>query len=198
VSRGRAYARVGLAALGLAMVVMPPVVVGLSDTVSADALWATLRLAALEAFTLVSANLVIGSFRPLFNRVAKPRMVQRLHVTLDLVAFSLALAHGVMALVVGIAGYVTAPLWVGPAALAILALVIVTALTRRRLRRAWRWIHRLNYLVFIAVLVHGLTIGHDLGNNLFLKICFGVYAAVVVAGFAHRMIGILHRRQTSG
>jgi len=70
VSTARVYARLALAAVGLAMLVAPPVVVGMSDTVSADPLWATLRLAALEAFTLISANLVIGAFRPFFNRIA--------------------------------------------------------------------------------------------------------------------------------
>jgi len=170
-------------------------VVGLSDTVSADPLWTTLRLAALEAFTLISANLVIGSFRPLFNRLARPRTVQRLHVTLDFAAFALALAHGVMAAVFGIAGYQTAPVWVGPAALALLACVIVTALTRRRLRDVWRWVHRLNYAIFAAVLAHGLILGYDLRSGLFLKVCFAVYAAAVAAGLFYRVAASLGRRR---
>lgn len=193
---GRRYARVGLAAVGLAMVVAPPLVIGLTDTVSTDPLWASLRLAALEAFTLISANLVIGSFRPLFNRLARPRTMQRLHVTLDFVAFALALAHGVMAAFFGISGYRTAPVWVGPAALVLLACVIATALARRRLRSVWRWIHRLNYVIFAAVLAHGLILGYDLRSGVFLKVCFSVYAAVVAAGLLYRLAVEVGRRRT--
>lgn len=192
---GQRYVRVGLAALGLAMLVAPPLVVGLSDTVSTDPLWASLRLAALEAFTLISANLVIGSFRPLFNRLARPRTVQRLHEVLDFSAFALALAHGSMAAVFGISGYRTTPLWVGPAALVVLAVVILTALARRRLRDVWRWVHRLNYAVFAAVLTHGLILGYDLRSGLHLRICFAVYAAVVAAGLVYRLAGGLSRRR---
>jgi DMSO/TMAO reductase YedYZ heme-binding membrane subunit len=177
------------------MVVAPPLVVGLSDTVSADPLWASLRLAALEAFTLISANLVIGSFRPLFNRLARSRTIQRLHVTLDFTAFALALAHGTMAAIFGIAGYQTAPAWVGPAALALLACVIVTALARRRLRDVWRWVHRLNYVIFAAVLAHGLILGYDLRSGLFLKVCFAVYAVAVAAGLFYRVAASLRRRR---
>jgi len=185
-SRHRA-ARIGLAALGLAMLLVPPLTIGLSNGPPSDVLWTSLRLAALEAFTLITANITIGAFRPLFHLVAKPRTIHRLHVTLGLAGFSVAMAHGVMTLVFGIAGYPAAPTWAGPAALAVLALALVTALTRRRFRRTWRWVHRLNYLVFAVVLIHGLLLGYDLGNDLFLKTCFGVYAAVVLAGCAYRV-----------
>lgn len=195
--KARVAKQVGLAALGLVVVVLPPLMIGLSGTASADVLWTTLRLAALEAFTLISANICIGAFRPLFNRVAKPRTMHRLHVTTGLTGFSIALAHGVMALIFGISGYRTVAVWIGPAALAVLALVILSALNRRRLRHTWRWIHRLNYLIFAATLVHGLALGYDLGSSLFLKGCFAVYAAVVAAGLAYRLSGILRKRHTT-
>jgi DMSO/TMAO reductase YedYZ heme-binding membrane subunit len=179
--------QVALAALGLAVLAVPPLVVGLSGTASTDVLWTTFRLAALEAFTLVFANIVTGAFRPLFNRIAKPRTVHRLHATTGLTGFSIAVAHGTMAVIYGISGYKTVPVWVGPATLAVLALAILGALARRRMRRTWRWIHRLNYVVFAAALVHGSIVGYDLKGTLFLKICFWVYAVVVVAGLAYRV-----------
>lgn len=183
--------------MGVAMIAVPPVVVGMSDTVSIDPLWATLRLAALEAFTLISANLVIGAFRPWFNRIAKPRTIQRLHVTLDLVAFAVALAHGVTAAVYGIAGYEVAPLWVGPASLALSAGVILTALARRRLKGLWLWMHRLNYVIFAAVLAHALILGYDLQADRFLKVCFAVYTVAVAAGLMYRVTGRIRGRRTS-
>jgi len=189
------YARVGLTAVGLAMVAAPPVAVGLTDTVSVDPLWATLRLAALEAFTLISANMVIGSLRPVFTRLARPRTLQRLHTSVDSAAFALALAHGIMAAVFGISGYQTAPVWVGPAALVLLACVMTTALLRRRLRDVWRWIHRVNYLIAAGVLAHGLILGYDLRSGVFLKTCFAVYAAAMAAGLIYRLAQELTRRR---
>jgi DMSO/TMAO reductase YedYZ heme-binding membrane subunit len=76
----------------------------------------------------------------------------------------------------------------GPAVLVILAAVIATALLRARFKRSWRWIHRLNYVIFVAILVHGLILGTDLRSNLFLEICVGLYTALVVAGFLNRNV----------
>lgn len=194
--RSRVAWRVGLAALGLVMLVIPPLAVGLSGTVAADALWTTLRLAALEAFTLITANIVIGAFRPALNRLAKPRTMHNLHVTVGLAGFAIALAHGVMVAVFGLAGYQTGPAWLGPVVLVLLAWAILAALARRALRRSWRWIHRVNYLVFAVALVHGLILGYDLGQEVLLKICFGIYAAGVVAGLAYRIAKSVGGRST--
>jgi DMSO/TMAO reductase YedYZ heme-binding membrane subunit len=71
----------------------------------------------------------------------------------------------------------------------VLALAIVIALDRQKLRRSWRWIHRLNYLVFAAILIHGFAVGYDFGAGSWLKIWFGAYAAVVAAGLAYRLTG---------
>ena len=117
--------------------------------------------------------------------------MHRLHLTTGLAGFAIAVAHGTMAAVFGISGYSTAPTWVGPAALAVLAISIGTALSRRRFRRTWRWVHRVNYLVFAAVLAHGLTVGFDLRQEVLLKVCFGVYAAVVAAGLVYRVRGLV-------
>ena len=109
-------------------------------------------------------------------------------MTIAVVGFAAAAAHGLMAFVFGISGYTTAAVWVGPSVLVVLMVVIATALTRRRLRRSWRWVHRLNYVIFAAVMTHGLLLGYDLRNEVFLKAWFALYAAVVVVGFAHRVM----------
>lgn len=195
--RPRAAWRVGLAALGLAMLLVPPLTIRLSGTAATDPLWTTLRLAALVAFTLITANILIGAFRPLLNRLAKPRSMHRFHVTLGLAGFAIALAHGIMITVFGLAGYEPGAVWMGPVVLVLLVWAILTALARRTLRRSWRWIHRVNYLVFAAALAHGLILGYDLGQDVFLKVCFGVYAAAVAAGLAYRIVrGIQDRGKT--
>ena len=189
----RSMLQVLLVAVGLGLLAVPPVVLALSDGGSSDALWNALRLAALEAFTLVFIDIVTGSFRPFFVRTFKGRTVQRAHVAIASIGFAAGLAHGLMAFVFGISGYATAAVWVGPAVLVVLVAVIATASTRRRLRRSWRWIHRLNYLIFAAVMVHGLVLGYDLRNEVFLKSWFAIYAAVVLAGLSYRVITLLGR-----
>jgi hypothetical protein len=170
----------------LALLAVPPVSVALSGSASADALWTTLRIAGLLALTVVFANIMLGSFRPFFNRLAKPRLIHRIHLLAGIAGFSLAVAHGICIFVFGVAGYRPGALWVGPAALAMLAVVIATALLRTRFRGSWRIIHRLNYAIFLAVLVHGLILGADLRTDLFLQVLVGIYAAAVLAGFAYR------------
>ncbi len=174
--------------VGLGLLAVPPIVLALSDTDWSEALWTTLRIAALEAFTLVFIDIVTGAFRPFFVRVYKGRTVQRAHAIIALVGFAVAVAHGLMAFVFGVSGYTTAAVWIGPSVLVVLVAVISTALTRRRLRRSWRWVHRLNYMVFVAVLTHGLLLGYDLDVSVLLKVWFALYAAVVVVGFAYRIV----------
>jgi hypothetical protein len=179
--------------VGLGLLAVPPIVLAVSGSNWTEALWSTLRLAALEAFTLVFIDIVTGSFRPFFVRVYKGRLVQRAHMIIALTGFSVGIAHGVMAFLYGVSGYARAAAWIGPIVLLVLVIVIVTALSRRRLRRSWRWVHRLNYAIFAAVMTHGLILGYDLRNETFLKVWFGLYAAVVAAGLAYRVSTQLRR-----
>ena len=157
-----------------------------------------LRIAALEAFTLIFLNIVTGSFRPFFNRVFKARSVQRIHVLTGVVGLSLALAHGITALVYGIEFYNAGAVYIGPIMLAVLTVAIAAALMRRRMKNTWRWIHRLNYLVFAAVLGHGLILGYDLKSEVLLKVLFISYAAVVAAGLIYRIRAWVVSREKTG
>jgi len=183
--------------LSLGALALPPLVIALSGTASLDATWTALRIAALEAFTLIFLNIVTGAFRPFFNRAFKARTVQRVHVATGLAGFSLALAHGITALVYGITGYRTGVVYIGPIVLVVLAAAIATALARRRMRSTWRWIHCLNYLVFAAVLVHGLILGYDLKGEVLLKVLFIVYAAVVASGLVYRLAAMAKVQSSS-
>lgn len=188
----RTALQIGLVAAFVGVLAIPLLVVGASGTVSVDPLWTALRVAALEAFSLIFVNIVTGSLRPVFTRIFKARVMHRSHVMTGISGFVLAMAHGSMAVAFGVTGY-SAVLWVGPAVLVALTVVIVTALGRRRWRRRWRWIHRLNYLIFAAILVHGFVLGYDLGDGVFLRAWFVVCAAVAAAGLAYRVAGLLRR-----
>jgi DMSO/TMAO reductase YedYZ heme-binding membrane subunit len=174
-------------ALSLVILAIPPVVVFTSGTATADATWTALRIAALLAFSLIFLNIVTGSFRPVFNRIFKARTVQRVHVATGLAGFSLALAHGILVAIYGLTGYKTSAVAIGPTVLVLLFITILTAITRRRIKQMWRWIHRLNYLIFAAVFVHALILGYDLKNEVFIKIVFIIYAVVVAAGLIFRL-----------
>lgn len=186
----------GLATAGLVMVAIPPLVVGLSGTASQDALWTALRLAALEAVTLISAGVIIGAFRPLLGRVIKAKPLHRIHVSVGVTGFVLAIAHGTMVAVFGLSGYGSATLLAIPlSVLAVLLLLIGSALARRRLRRSWRWVHRLSYGALAAILVHGFRLGSDLGSGVAMRICLSVYAAAAAAGLAYRLSLSLRARK---
>jgi DMSO/TMAO reductase YedYZ heme-binding membrane subunit len=174
-------------ALFLVVLAIPPVVVAISGTATLDATWTALRLAALLAFSLIFVNIVTGSFRTFFNRVFKARTVQRVHVATGLAGFSLAIAHGILAAIFGLTGYKSSVVAIGPTVLVVLFLAILTAITRRRIKQMWRWIHRLNYLIFAAIFVHALVLGYDLKNEVFIKIVFITYAVIVASGLAYRL-----------
>lgn len=177
----------GAVAIGAGLLAIPVAAVALSGTAIVDAAWTALRLVGLEAFTVIFTNLMTGAFRPLLVKAYPTRPLHRLHAVTGLTGFCLAVVHGILVLTFGTAGYRIVPLWIGPVVLALLALVIATAAARGRLRKAWRWIHRLNYLIFAGMLAHALMLGTDLTNQTLLKVCFGVYAAAVAAGLVYRM-----------
>ena len=183
----RSALQIAAIALALGILAIPPVVVATSGTATISATWTALRMAGLFAFSLIFMNIVTGSFRPILNRIFKPRNLQQAHMATDLVAFCLALSHGILVVIFGLAGYNKGVVVIGPIVLVLLAVIIVTAIMRRRLWHFWRWIHRLNYLIFAAVLVHGLILGYDLKNEFFLKVCFVIYAVVVAAGLVYRI-----------
>jgi DMSO/TMAO reductase YedYZ heme-binding membrane subunit len=145
-----------------------------------------LRIAGLLAFSLLFINIVTGAFRPIFNRIFKPKPVQQWHVATGLLGFSMAVTHGSLVLFFGVAGFNLGIVLLGPSVLALLILTMVVALLRRNFAATWRWIHRINYLLFGVIFTHALILGFDFKNGAFLKVLFGIYAGVVVLGFVYR------------
>ena len=193
----KVIAQAFIGVVGLGLLVVPILAVSLFGTVSSDYLSIALRLTALEGFTLIIGSIALGAFRPLLLRVINPRSLHRLHVSTGVVGFFFAVGHAIMLLIVGLSGYSRAFLWLGVAVLIAMAVAILTAVRRRRLQSSWRWIHRLNYLVFAAVLVHGFRLGSDFAAAPWLKVWFLVYAAVVVCAFVYRLRGLRTRRPTN-
>ena len=173
-----------LITLCLGTLVIPPVVVATSGTATISATYTTLRILALYAITVLFLNIMTGSFRPLLAKAFKAKALFRFHNITGVAGFCLALTHGILVIAYG--------LWpgfskLGPVALYILAATTFTVLMRKFLKKSWRWIHRLNYVVFLVALIHAFQAGSDLYDGTFLKAVLFVYAALVAAGFVYRL-----------
>jgi len=190
--------QVGLVALAVVLVAVPFIAMGLFGFRSDTARFTALRMAALETFTLLFIDIMIGAFRPLLTKVFRAKVTHRAHQWIGLVAFALAIAHGTLILLQGLKGYPRAAVWVGPANLTVLTVIIVTALDRRGLTSVWRWIHRLNYLLFAAALTHASYVGANVRTQEFLRIVFYVYMAAVVVGLGYRIYLLLRRERMAG
>ena len=196
----RTAARVLLALAGLAVLALPAVAVVTSGTATIDPLWTALRLASLEGFALILISILAGAWRPLLGRLFRPIAIQRLHRYGGVTGICLVIGHAVMLLVFGTVGYRPAFFWLGPVALGLLLVATATWVVRRGLRRSWRWIHRLNYLVFVVAVLHGANLGTDLQNGSWLRVWMVVCVVLAVLAFVYGAIRIVgkpssHRHQ---
>jgi predicted heme/steroid binding protein/DMSO/TMAO reductase YedYZ heme-binding membrane subunit len=183
----------GLVALFVVLLAVPFVAMSLVGFGANPASWTYLRMAALETFTLLFADIMIGAFRPLLTRVFRTGLTHRAHQWMGVVAFALAISHGTTVFLLGTKGYPWRAVWIGPSVLTLLTLVIVTAFIRRQLSSSWRWIHRINYLLFAAALTHASYLGFNVRTQMFLRVVFYVYAAAVVASLGYRIYLLLKR-----
>jgi len=196
----RTAARVLLALAGLAVLALPAVAVVTSGTATIDPLWTALRLASLEGFALILISILAGAWRPLLGRLFRPIAIQRLHRYGGVTGICLVIGHAVMLLVFGTVGYRPAFFWLGPVALGLLLVATATWVVRGGLRRSWRWIHRLNYLVFVVAVLHGANLGTDLQNGSWLRVWMVVCVVLAVLAFVYGAIRIVgkpssHRHQ---
>ena len=177
--------------LTLGTLVIPPLVVATSGTASFDATWTSLRILALFALTVLFLNVMTGSFRPLLIKVFKPKLLFRVHNTSGIVGFSMAVAHMILVIVYG--------LWpgfekLGPVALYIFTATTIAILLRKYMKKWWRMIHRLNYVVFVIALIHAFQVGTDVKSQAFLEAILIIYAALVGLGFIYRLQLVIRTR----
>jgi len=67
----------------------------------------------------------------------------------------------------------------------LLLATIRTAMLMRKMPKVWNKVHVFNYAVFIVGIIHGLAIGAQ-GTILAMRIIFGTYAALALAGLTYR------------
>lgn len=174
--------------LALGVLAAPLLVVATSGSFTLSALFTSIRVAGLLTFSLLFVSIVSGAFRPFFNRIFNPRNFQRWHIASGVLAFALGLSHALMTPFFGLAGFNLYIVFIGSGVLALLILTGTVAFLRRDFKASWRWIHRINYLLFGLIFAHAVILGFDFKNGVILRVLSGIYAGVVVIAFIYRYL----------
>jgi len=184
-----------LAAASACMLAAPALIVSASPGGWVDFWFTFNRMMALYAFTLIFMNIVTGALAPYFYAVFKPRGQYLVHLTTGILGFLLALTHGLVVLVKRYFEGYNAVWVIGPVAMTFLVVTIAVALDRKALKKVWRAIHQMNYVIFVAIFVKAVVIGTDLrvdsGSATAARVLLSTY--VFLAGLA--LIARLRRFQ---
>jgi len=169
----------------------PLLVVGLSPGGFSNASFSALRLCALYSFTLIFMNIVTGAARLPVYMLFNPRRAYIFHLTTGALGFSLAVAHGAIVVVTRHYAGRNAIWLIGPIALGALAVTIFVALDKKRLRRVWRRIHQINYLIFVAIFIKAMVIGSDIvthdATSYVMKTLMIIYVVIAAGATAYRV-----------
>jgi DMSO/TMAO reductase YedYZ heme-binding membrane subunit len=93
--------------------------------------------------------------------------------------------------------YAALPIGLGTIGFDLLLIVTVTGYLRSHLDpAAWRWLHRLSYVMFGVFLLHALLAGTDFARPIVLAPAAGVVAFIAITSLARLVFGRL--KTTSG
>jgi predicted ferric reductase len=175
-------------------------------------LWLTSRAAALTAFFVIAAALLTGQAHrtAMFEGAFRNRDLSNVHrfltvcwvpfVVLHVLAVTLdAVARiGLLDLVIPFrVSYAALPIGLGTIGFDLLLIVTVTGYLRAHLEPdAWRWLHRLSYVMFGIFVLHALLAGTDFAGPMVLAPAAGVVAFIAITSVARLVFGRL--KTTSG
>jgi sulfoxide reductase heme-binding subunit YedZ len=175
-------------------------------------LWLTSRAAALTAFFVLAAAVLTGQAlrSAMFEGAVRNRDLSNLHrfltvcwvpfVALHVLAMTLDAVARIAPLDVVIpfqVSYAALPIGLGTIGFDLLLIVTVTGYLRGHLDpTAWRWLHRLSYVMFGVFLLHALLAGTDFARPVVLAPAAGVVAFVAITSLARVLFGRL--KTTSG
>ena len=170
-------------------------------------LWLTSRAAALTAFFVLAAALLTGQAlrSAMFEGAVRNRDLSNVHrfltvcwvpfVALHMLAMTLdAVARiGPLDLVIPFrVSYAVLPIGLGTIGFDLLLIVTVTGYLRGRIDpAAWRWLHRLSYVMFGVFLLHALLAGTDFARPIVLAPAAGVVAFIAITSLARLVFGRL-------
>ena len=168
-------------------------------------LWLTSRVAALTAFFVLAAALVTGQAlrSAMFEGAMRNRELSSLHRFLTICWVPFVLLHVVTITIDSVArvspidlvipfrvAYAALPVGLGAIGFDLLLIVTVTSYLRRRLDpTAWRWLHRLSYVMFGVFAFHALLAGTDFARPLVLAPAAGVVAFIAIVSLARLAFG---------
>ena len=168
-------------------------------------LWLSSRVAALTAFFTLAAALVTGQAlrSAMFEGALRNRDLSSLHRFLTICWVPFVLLHVMTMTVDGVArvspidlvipfrvAYAVLPVGLGTIGFDLLVIVTVTSYLRRHLDpMAWRWLHRLSYLMFGVFALHALLAGSDFARPLVLAPAAGVVAFIAIVSLARLVFG---------
>jgi sulfoxide reductase heme-binding subunit YedZ len=170
-------------------------------------LWLTSRAAALTAFFVIAAELLTGQAlrTAMFDGAVRNRDLSNVHrfltvcwvpfVVLHVLAMTLDAVARIGPLDVVIpfrVAYAALPIGLGTIGFDLLLIVTVTAYLRSQLDpTAWRWLHRLSYVMFGVFLLHALLAGTDFARPIVLAPAAGVVAFIAISTVARLVFGRL-------
>lgn len=167
-------------------------------------LYTLFRLFGLYAFTFIWGQIVLGPFRNPLTRIFGP-IVLKLHITGGIFALVFATLHPIL---LGLAYYLSTKDWIiwnalfnylpdnllmfglfGVIAWILMVCTVVTALLRANpwFINKWRYIHFLNYLIFILVFTHSFKIGSDVRLEP-LNTLYGFYGLTFIVSVLYRIV----------
>jgi DMSO/TMAO reductase YedYZ heme-binding membrane subunit len=176
--------------------------------VSLDQLiWLTSRAAALTAFFVIAAALLTGQAlrSAMFEGAVRNRDLTTLHrfltvcwvpfVALHVLAMTLDAVARIAPLDLVIpfrVSYAPLPIGLGTMGFDLLLIVTITSYLRGHLDpAAWRWLHRLSYVMFGVFLLHALLAGTDFARPIVLAPAAAVVAFIAISTVARLVFGRL-------
>ena len=166
--------------------------------------WVLTRVAGLGSYAALAIALVtgIGLRTAVFDWLGSNRAVRSLHEYTTVLWIPLAALHlitllldktariGLLDIVVPFhSSYGTLAIGLGALSVDILLVVTVAAYLKRRMSKAlWLWVHRLSYVAFALVFLHGALSGTDFSDPAVSAITWGSAAALLTLGLA-RLLG---------
>ena len=153
------------------------------------------RMAAMVALALFMMQFALSARVRWLDRAFGLDRLYRIHAMVGASAAVLVSAHPVLVALAGERAENPAAAWlpahgelIGAVMLALAWLIVATAVWRMFLGlsyEAWRWVHRLTFILVLGVLVHAFSIGGDLQSRGWVWWLWAAALAAYAAGFGY-------------
>jgi methionine sulfoxide reductase heme-binding subunit len=172
-----------------------------------EILWLTSRTAALTAFFVLAATLISGQAlrTASFDGIIRSRDLSSLHRFLTVCWVPFVAIHVLAMLLDPVArigpfdvvvpfrvSYSSLSIGLGTLGFDLLLVVVATSYLKRQLdAAAWRWLHRLSYVMFGVFVAHALLSGTDFTRPVVLAAAAAVVAFIAIMTAARVIFGRL-------